>query len=402
MDRPKLRQVDRHELRRGDEDLLVVRDPLGLADPFAVDADFGPVLDQLDGTRTLPQIRQSLIFVHGLDLPIDDLREFVDELSEQGLLDDDRFRELWARAHADFLDADVRAPALAGVVYPERPGDLAALLARAVPARADRIGRAGDIIGVVCPHGPPDAVGSILDATLRGLPPAESLECVIVLGTDHGAGLLPYVATGKAFATPLGRVAPATAQLSALERRVPWIAREEIRHREAMSVELAVIALQHVYGERCPAIVPLLCGQTVLAQGEEAEESVERFMAAMDALFDDRPVLWWISAELGHAGPAYGHPELDPAAIASVAARDRAVIEAWVAGRADDVAALCAAAHVQGRPSGGPALTTAARLLPVGYRAEAIAYELAQAPGGSDGRIGRTGVRIHAPARDLV
>ena len=394
--------MDRYELRRDDEDLLVVRDPLGLAEPFAVDADFGPVLDQLDGTRTLAQIRQSLMFVHGLDLPVEDLRDFIGELSDQGLLDDDRFRELWAEAHADFLEAAVREPVLAGVIYPEKPGELAALLARAVPARADRIGRPGDVIGVVCPHGPPEAVGSILDATLRGLPPAESLECVIVLGTDHGAGLLPYVATGKSFATPLGRIAPATPQLRALERRVPWIEREEIRHREAMSIELAALALQHVYGDRCPTIVPILCGQTVLAPGDEAEESVERFVLAMDALFDDRPVLWWISAELGHAGPAYGHPELDTAALASIAARDRAVLDALVAGRAEEVAALCAAAHPQGRPSGGPALTTAARLLPVGYRAEAIAYELGAAPGEADGRIGRAGVRIHAPAADLV
>jgi AmmeMemoRadiSam system protein B len=398
MDRPKLRQVDRYELRRDDEDLLVVRDPLGLAEPFAVDADFGPVLDQLDGTRTLPQIRQSLMLVHGLDVPVDDLSGFVAELSEQGLLDDDRFRELWAERHAGFLDAEVRAPMLAGVVYPARPGDLAALLARAVPPRADRIGRPGDVIGVVCPHGPPEAVGSILDATLRGLPPPESLECVIVLGTDHAAGLLPYVATGKTFETPLGRVAPAVPQLHALERRVPWIEREEIRHRDAMSIELAVLGLQHVYADRCPPIVPILCGQTVLATGDEAEQSVERFVLAMDALFDERPVLWWISAELGHAGPAYGHPELDAAALASVADRDRAVLDALVAGRADEVAALCAAAHPQGRPSGGPALTTAARLLPVGYRAEAIAYELATAPGETAGRIGRAGLRIHAPA----
>lgn len=379
-----------------------MRDPLGLAEPFAVDADFGPILDQLDGTRTLAQIRQSLMFVHGLDVPLDDLSEFVTELSEQGLLDDDRFRELWAEAHSDFLEDPVRAPVLAGVVYPESPGELGALLSRSIPPRSDRIGEAGEVIGVVCPHGPPDVTGEILDATLRGLPPPESLECVIVLGTDHGLGLLPYVATAKAFDTPLGRVQPATAELRALERRVPWIGREEIRHREAISIELAVLALQHLYGERCPPIVPILCGQTVLATGDEAEQSVEKLVLAMDALFEDRPVLWWISAELAHAGPAYAHPELDRAARAAVAARDQAVIDALVSGRADDVAALCASAHPQGRPSGGPALTTAARLLPVGYRAEPVAYELAAAPGDADGRIGRAGLRIHAPPADLV
>src|SRR5687767_14931911 len=130
MDRPKLRQVDRYELRRGDEDLLVVRDPLGLAEPFAIDADFGVVLDLLDGTRTLPQIRQSLLMAHSIDLPAEDLADFIADLGDHGLLDDDQFRDLWADAHADFVEADERPPTLAGVVYPDHPGELAAVLAR--------------------------------------------------------------------------------------------------------------------------------------------------------------------------------------------------------------------------------------------------------------------------------
>lgn len=402
MDRPKLRQVDRYELRRDDEDLLVVRDPLGLAEPFAIDADFGAVLDLLDGSRTLAQVRQSLLMAHGLDLPLPDLEDFVAELEAQGLLDDEAFRERWAEAHADFFETDVRPAVLPGVVVPEHPGALAAALARAVPPRADRIVRGSDVLGVVCPHGPLEATGSLLDATLRRLPPADALECVVVLGTDHGSGLLPYVATSKAFETPLHRVAAATAELSALERRVPWIRREEIRHRHAISIEMAALLLQHVYGDACPSIVPILCGQTVLSPDDDAAESVERFVSSMDALFAERPVLWWVSAELAHAGPAYGHPALNAAAIEQVAARDQAILDALVGGRSGELAALCAAPHPQGRPSGGPALTTAVRLLPVGFRVDRIGYELATAPGEGEGRVGRAGLRIHAPAGDLV
>jgi AmmeMemoRadiSam system protein B len=400
MDRPKLRQVDRYELQRGDEDLLVVRDPLGLAQPFAIDTDFKPVLDLLDGTRTLPQIRQSLLMAHGLDLPAPDLAAFVTELSNAGLLQDDAFADLWADAHADFLEAPHREARLAGLLYPADPAEASRVLAHALPDRPDRFLPGSDLIGAVVPHGPPAEVAGLWDMTLRRLPPASELECIVVLGTDHGPGLLPYVTTRKPFQTPLGVVPTATRLLEALERRVDWIEREEIRHRDAMSIEIAAVAIRALYGDDCPPIVPVLCGQTVLQPAHDDTEPVEQFIRALDALCDDRPVLWWVSAELSHCGPAYGHPALGEDEMGTIIARDGDVLDALAAGRAEEVAVRCAAPHPQGRQSGGPALTTAARLLPVGFRAHEICYELAPAPGPTPGRVGRAGIRFYGPLAD--
>ena len=377
-----------------------MRDPLGIAEPFAIDADFRVVLDLLDGTKTLAQIRQSLLMRHSMDVPADDLAAFVASLSEAGLLDDDNFRALWGDAHADFLEDDTRAPILSGLLYPSDPDEAAELLHAVLPPRDDRFVAGTDVIGVICPHGPPAEVAGLWDMTLRRLPPADAIDCVVVLGTDHGPGLLPYVVTGKSFATPLGVVPADVAFVEALERRVGWIRREEIRQRDAMSIELAAVALRALYGDACPPIVPVLCGQTVLAPADDDGDPAEDFVLALDALAARRRVLWWVSAELSHCGPAYGHPELSEDDLGQIIARDGDVLDALAAGRAEEVAVRCAAPHPQGRQSGGPALTTASRVWPVGYRAQEICYELAAAPGDQAGRAGRAGLRIYQPLDD--
>lgn len=397
MDRPKLRKVERFAHRREGEELLVVRDPLGLAEPFAIDADLAPVLDMLDGHKSLTQIRQSLLMGHGLDLPLADLTAFVADLQEAALLDDEVFRDRWGEAHADFLEAPERPPTLAGVLYPEHPGSLAAALERAVPSSVTRTQPDSTVLGVVVPHEPPERAGSMLDRVLRGLPQPDRLEAVVVLGADHGPGLLPFVVTGKDQGTPLGRVPAAAAIVDALERRVGWASREEIRHRDALSIELAVLYLQQVYGEACPPVVPILCGRTMLEPDDDTQ--VERFIGALDMLLSDREILVWVSGELSHAGQAYGRPALDEAGRSQIKARDREILEALREGKPDALQRHCAAAHPQGRPSGGPPLCAAARLFPVGYRTELLDYELVDAPGDVPGEVALATARIHRPLR---
>jgi len=399
MDRPKLRKVDRYEHQRGDEAMLVVRDPLGLAEPFALEAEFSVVLDLLDGGHSVPQIRQSLLMGHGMDLPLADLRAFVGDLREAGLLDDETFRDRWAEAHADFLKAAVREPRLADVVYPDNPGQLAAALERAVPSATPRTSATSPLCGVMIPHDPPAGAAEhgLIDLTLRGLPEASQLEAVVILGADHGPGLVPYVTTAKPHRTPLGVVPAANALIKAIERRLPWISREEIRHRDAVSIEIAVLYLQQVYGDQCPPIVPILCGQTALAPRPGEADYADQFMATMESVCDGREILFWVSGELSHGGEIYGRPPLTENGSQQLVERDQAILSALNRPDPAEIAALCAADHPQGRPSGGPALSTMARLLPIGFRTELVRYALVPAPDAAPGRVGYAGLRFHPP-----
>ncbi len=391
MDRPKLRKVDRIRAVHDGEDVVVLRDPLGVAEAVSVGAAYAKLLDLLDGTRTPAQVRQSLLMRDGLDVHAGDLDAFLADLSDAGWLDDAAFRARWEGLHTAFLDADPRPPRFAGTLYPDDPD----ALRRGFTAHLgeiDRVRPGSDVIGLLLPHGPADLCGSVVAATLCDLPAPDDIELVVVLGTDHGPGLTPYVATGKAFATPLGIVRNATDSFDALRRRVPWIDREEIRHRDALSIEAAVLWLQLAYGDACPPILPVLCGQTVLRGA--ADGHAGRFVAALEALCEERPVLYLGSAELSHAGEAYGRPPLTAEMAETVAARDRACIDDLCAARDESLASRCREPHEQGRPSGGAVMTTLARLLPSRYRAEIAAFETRSVPGQASGTVGLAGIRF--------
>jgi AmmeMemoRadiSam system protein B len=395
MDRPRLRRLDRIDLKRGNENLVVLRDPLGLCEPLAIDAAYAPILDLLDGKHTLAQIRQSLLFSGRLDLLEEEILDLAEDLSQHGLLEDDAFRELWARAHEAFAASEIRPPRVAGLLYPEDAPSLRLALAQAIPTGRERFRRGSNLLGLICPHSPPELAAPVLDATLFDLPPPEEIEHVIVLGTDHGPGLLPYAVTSKRYRTPLGEVPAARDLAEALERRVPWVRQEEVRHRGGPSIELAMVLLLHLFGSSCPPVLPVLCGRTALASADLG--AAELFIAALQALCDERPVLLWTSAELAHAGPAYGHPPIGEQGVDSVSARDRGCIDALAEGSPERLVRRCLADHEQGRPSGAAAMATVAQLLPVGHRSELAAYELVPSPGSQQGMMGLVGMRFYSP-----
>lgn len=401
MDRPRLRKVDRTVLRRGDELLIVLRDPLGIAEPAAFPPEAGQVLDMLDGQHTAAQIRQSLLLRERVDLSLADIRALLAELAESGYLDDDRFRGLWDAARRSFMASEIRQPRCAGVLYAEEPDDLRAAMHAALPGPAERLRRGSDVIGVLCPYQPLEGrAAALVEATLRGLPPADEIDLIVLLGTDHHPGLLPFAITDKRYATPLGALPADVALVAALERRLPWIRREELRHREGMSLELGALALTHVYGDACPPVLPVLCGQTALLTGDD-EARTDAFLATMEHVLEGRRVLWWISAELSHAGPAFGRPPLAPEDLRALAARDLACLDSLAAGRPEQLVARCMENdEMLGRPSGAAALSTLARLLPVGYRAELAEYLTLRSPGPDEGWVGLVGMRFCRPALD--
>lgn len=393
MDRPKLRNVERIPLTRDGQAHVVLRDPMGIAETIAIDADFVPVLDALDGRRTLPQVRQSLLMGRGLDVALPDLAEFVADLEAAGLLEGDAFRSRWAACHDAFLDAPTRAPTLAGTLYPEEPGALRAELRRAFgppPSTSDARTRA-----VLVPHGPLEVVAAVVAATLGTLPDPGQLDLVVLLGADHHPGLMPFALLDKGYETPLGSLPCARPQGDALLRRVPWLDREAIRHRTAHSLEWAALYLQHAWGDRVPPCVALTCGAAAISGDAVLHDGVAELVAALDAITDDARVLVVASAELSHAGEAYGREPVDAEGLGALEQRDRAVLDAVLRGRTRDVLGAATDVRNQGRPSGLPTLVVLSELV-TGLRGEALAYALAPVPGPAPGWAGLAGARFSA------
>lgn len=398
-------------MRRGDEELLVLRDPLELCEPFAIDAIYEPVLDALDGQRTVAQVRQSLMMRQLARVELDDLEQFVAELHEAGLLDDDRFRELWAVAHVAFVEQEIREPRRAGLLYPDDPEELRAWLSPVIPraaapsvvirdTAADRSKSSAwsqPPIAVIAPHQPPPSCAAALRRLLSILPGPEHYERVVVLATDHSPGLLPYAACDKDIASPLGTIPADLATLARLDDRLPWLLREQVRLRTCDPLEWTALLLSALWGDRCPPIVALACGQSRLTTQDGRAHARELVATLRELLLEPTcagKVLWWASAELSHVGPAYGHAELP--APAEVERGDRAMLEPLLQNQPEALAVALMGCPADRRPSGAAALVTLAELLPAGYRAVWLDYSLVPAPGDTPGWIGCPTLRIQA------
>lgn len=392
--RPKLRKVERIKHSDGD---FILRDPLDVADAVRVPAQAMAILDLLDGHRTVAQIRQSLRMRANIDLDGDDVEAFIQDLDDGGWLEGDAFQSRWAEQLQRFLDRPTRLPRFAGLLYPQSPDQLRDHLRTHVPS-VSRVQSEATTQGVLIPNSPVELIGSILDVTLRDLPRGDDLDLIVVLATDLGPGRLPFAISPKPYATPLGTTPHPSQTLAALERRVPWIYREAIRHRQSSSTELAAVLLQYVYGDTLPPVLFVLCNAEIVRSPEHP--NTQQFLAALESVTDERPVLWWGTAELSHAGPAYGYPPLTPGERQAVIERDHACLDAMRGANAQRLSARCREESQQGRPSGGGVMMAMNHLL-ADARAQIVTYERKRAPGPDDGEIGMAGVRFNRATRRM-
>lgn len=368
-------------LERPEGTLVVLRDPLEIAEEVALDADFIPVLDLMDGTKTAAQIRQTLVFRGDLEVDLDDLLAFVTDLSEAGLLDDEAFLARAERVHHGFLRSPTRAMTGAGVLYDEGAG----------PSIADALGAPtfdNDVCGILVPHQPIEAAPQLLRDALSRLPSPDSIDAAVVLGTDFHPGNFPVALTDKAYETPIGPVPGASSLVHAFESRVEWARREEVRHRIGLTVELGATLLRHAYGEAAPPTVFVTCGAALLTGNRETE--IEQFLAAAEVVLPERCLLVGV-AELGHAGAAYERPD------ASQQAMEESVhdyLHPLTRGRLGRLERRLSSAAADGAPpSGGGVVRLLGRLLPVGYRSELCGY-VAHPTAGGQGLAGLASVRF--------
>ncbi len=383
MERPRLRKVHRIRERTADGEHIVLYDPLGLSDDVRVDAAAEPILDRFDGTRTLAQVRQSLLLAGQPAPPLEDLAAFARDLSQAGCLDDAAFADRSARLVAAFDAAPVRPAVAPGRLLPAEPEATARLLSRVLPPTVPRTRADSTACALVTPPGAPDAAGALLDATCRDLPRAEDLDRVVILGTDPMPGHEPFSLCPKDYGTALGSVPLDRDAAARLERARPVLTREALRHRRADTVELAATYLAWLYAPKPPPIVPVLVSRAAL----ERSDATDALLGTLDAVLSRGRTLYWASAALSHVGPAFGN------ALPAGRARreDLRTVEALAHGRSS-------ALRKRTVPSSGAAvLATLLELLPDAASLAWSRYDQGPPGEATRGVVGRLGARFARP-----
>jgi AmmeMemoRadiSam system protein B len=318
--------------RHGGEEILVVRDSLGIARAgLALSTGAVRFFPFFDGTRSLEELQIALARDQGgVLVPQDELRALVEEFDRLGLLQTESYRRARDRIVADFYRETERSPALAGDAYPAEPGALAEEIDRILEAGGGDTPSAGaPPRAVVAPHIDLKVSGPSYGLAYGALRcPAPS--AVAILGTGHSLEDA-FCLTEKTFLTPLGRIPAARETVRRLrEAGGSAVAPDDFAHRGEHSIEFQLLFLQRLFAMEQVPIIPILCGPLDHFMNTPRElPAIARFVDELGAWLDEPPggKLVVAGVDLSHVGPKFG----DPVPASSLESHFRAADEALLA-----------------------------------------------------------------------
>lgn len=328
---PRLRPLEIFPTEIDGQTVLCLRDPSGLTEHLAfVPPPAMAILALCDGVRTPAEVASEFQRRTGARLGEAQLLRLLEQLDEGLFLETPRFEAHYRVIVEEFRAAPRRAASHAGASYPVDAAKLRALLDGHLRAARPA---APATVALIAPHidfprgGPVygQAYAALGDA--GGPPP----DLVVIFGTDHNGVRGPFTLTRKSYETPLGTLETDVALVDALAAECgDELFAEELHHRREHSIEFQAVWLRHVYADRPPLALPVLCGPLVLARGVAPLDHppVRRFLEALRRHTAGRRVLVVAGADLAHVGPRFGDGPFGEAECAQVEAADRAALAA--------------------------------------------------------------------------
>jgi AmmeMemoRadiSam system protein B len=382
---PALRtDIDLLPVRLEGRDVILIRDPLGIAAPnTALTTEIAPYLPLFNGSSTVGDLQIVMMRHQGGSLVYQsDAERIVLELSRLGILQTEAYRDAKRRIVREFSEKPERAAALAGSSYPDDPGALSALLDRILSLPASP---AGSLPGVPCALATPHIDLRVAERTyaaayqsIRGLSPS----AILLLGTGHSLGDTRYCVSDKTFTTPLGRV-PVDREATARIRTAAGnaLAPDDFAHRSEHSLEFQILFLQRLFPMEEVPILPVLCGQMEDLFGKAGspleEPGIASFVEGVSAWLSESPGKKLVVAgvDLCHVGPKFGDHQTGRSLETAFRAFDREVLDALTAGDASSFFQAGARGKNRYRICGFSALWTLLAVLP-GVYGKVLDYEV--------------------------
>jgi AmmeMemoRadiSam system protein B len=345
--RPKIRRLQISPAQLSGQQVLVLRDPLGVSDrTFAVPKVIVPLLELCDGTRDVGALRAALELRAGLRVGPEYLEKMITDLDEALLLDNERFAEAYRETVKRFRAAPARTPTLAGTVYP----DDAEGLEGTIDSYFEKVSKKGPtsgirkVRGLVSPHIDYQRGADVYAQVWRGAEKAvRSAEVVVLLGTNHFDCQRMITLTRQNYSTPWGVLPTAANVVDRLAADLgEGVFAEELHHRVEHSVEIAAVWLHYLIRNRECELVPVLCGsfqRFIDGNGlPGGDEEIALFVSAVREATAGRRTLIVAAGDLAHMGPAFGDSfAMDAIQTADLSAADGELMSTIASGDAEAV-----------------------------------------------------------------
>jgi len=355
LDKPALRPLEMVPVRHQGQNLIMVRDPLGVIEGAALlapDPLLLAFLEMADGNTTTGEMTQKITMATGQIMPAGIIDSMVQQLDEALMLQSERFVAALRAKYEAFLASPTRPYK----VFQAQGNDRLAMMkqlgdefrrhrmsALSPPARIDL--PAGSVVGILSPHIDYNRGGEAYAWAYQALKDCGTgAKTYIVLGTVHRPTGHRFVATKKNYDTPFGAVETDTALLDEIAKEFGGeLFAEEYVHADEHSIELQAVYLKQVFGDKAPRIVPILCGTIEDLLEEEGaspmdDPEVRAFTSALRTVLERHGDSVGIigGVDFSHCGTAFGDEQTnDDARTKEIESGDRAALAAIESGKPD-------------------------------------------------------------------
>jgi hypothetical protein len=397
-DRPRLRALEVVPVREDEREGLLVRDPTGVSEaPAFLRLEVLPLLQLLDGTRSLDEICTRVVAESGDPAHAEAVRRFIEDLDGLYLLESPRYEARRRELDEAYRRLPVRDAVLAGISYPAEPGEAEKFLgghyaeAKAMRSAAPEPRWPEAPAAVAIPHLDLRRSGPVVALGLLSVPETPPPDVVFLFGTGHALYERVAALTPKRLATPLGDLEPDTESVEiALSHAGEEVLAEERAVREEHSIEFSALHLAYRF-RPAPRVVTAIFGgfHRILRDGHAPDTeplyrgAIQGLRAALARARErGRRVLCLAAVDLSHVGPRFGEPPPDGAHLDSVRRLDEEALAQAATGKArgwyeaiarhDDSTSICGFSAMH-------ALLEVARPGP----GAVLRYEQSPEPGGS-------------------
>jgi hypothetical protein len=340
---PRLRPVDAQPSRNHPY-AVELTDRSGVAESvLTVSQPTLSILSMMTGRRRRSDIQAEFMRRHGQMLFSDDLDQLIEQLDQAHFLEGPRFEARWDDLTRQYRASGVRRVRDVGALGApvEGLGDyLDSVLSRR--SGEPRHVNTANVVGIIAPHLDYDRGAPCYAAAYRDLFSRVEAARFVILGTNHfgrGGGV---VGTMNDFETPWGSVPHDADLMRRMNERCGDLCAYELDHVREHSVELQVILLKHVLGDRPFTIAPYLCPDPCGSMEGRAGDGPRRgasglreFALALreETATDTVPTCIIAGADLSHVGRYFnGDRNLDAAYLRDIEASDRAALRHVVEG----------------------------------------------------------------------
>lgn len=358
----------------------------------------------LDGRRNAAEVRAEFAKVTGQRLKPEEVLGLAEQLDQALLLETPAVAAKRGAVLRAFRESPTRKAAFAGAGYPASPLELSGLLTgffkdpkgpgKEPPARP----LAPAPLGLVSPHIDFSRGGPAYAWAYQALAESRPPDLIVALGVAHRSPDSPWALTRKAYETPFGAMALDEGLYKDVSGTLWYdpLADEDV-HRQEHSLELQAVWLRHLWRDKTPRWVPILCSSFERFCPDTPPSTVatvEKAIAAIGAKLRARAkagqrVLVLAGVDLAHVGPRFGDAEdVTPEQEKKVEAEDRQSLEHALRLDADAFYLSVVADGDRRRVCGLSALYTSLRLIKaLGGKQQGRLLTYGQAPDPAGGLV---------------